>query len=96
MAFFLLSGLCFWKRSVVDFSWRTQIGKNIPQNDTRALFFIADLRDGKGLRKVYEQWFFFHGNDNYDIFSIGAILSFFPRFITRCSFLARGSRGGRN
>lgn len=58
MAFFLLSGLCFWKRSVVDFSWRTQIGKNIPQNDTRALFFIADLRDGKGLRKVYEQWFF--------------------------------------
>ena len=92
--FFCFLVCVFWKRSVVDFSWRTQIDKNIPQNDTRALFFIADLRDGKGLRKVYEQWrFFFHGNDNYDIFSIGAILSFFPRIITRCSFLARGQPG---
>jgi len=74
----------------------SQIDKKIPQNDTRALFSITDLGDGKGLREVYGQWFFFHGNDNYDFFPIGAILSFFPRIITRCAFLARGSRGGRN
>lgn len=56
--FFLLSGLFFGTRSV-DLSRHSQIDKKIPQNDTRALFFITDLGDGKGLREVYGQWFFF-------------------------------------
>jgi len=59
-----------------------KIDKEIPQNDTRALFFVTDL---KGLRPMVIF--------SRQCFPIGAILTFFPRIMTCCPFLARGSRG---